>query len=375
MNNNLDLQNSNLLGEEFSNAHGDKFKKFRDKEKERRNKVKGKLKKIATKLKDKVGKAGKKFRNRFRAIVRKGILFNMKHNIHGTATRLSPAVLPVMPKAFKPSFKPKAQKVYTALVGKWKELGGEEADLKSAIEEGSKKRFFKTPYKSAQGNNSDDFYGVMEDYYNLTNESLLGADGYSDLTNESLLEAEGGYSNLTNQSLFDTMGADGDYSNLTNESLLGADADTETPPKEDTEPPAIEEVPEPEEKKKGIKGFFAMLKGLFHKHGADENPMEAGTPDAKAYDEDKKADAGNEPDSTEADNHVVKELTDSAKTDDAGGATDESKGAEKTITDDEEKVDDGKIFGMPKMAVYIGGGLLALAIGYLVVKKMGKGKG
>jgi ElaB/YqjD/DUF883 family membrane-anchored ribosome-binding protein len=96
----LDLINSDLLGEEYSDAIGkklrDKFKKGKDKIKDKikkgKDKIKDKIKKVTTNLKDKVGKAGKNFRNNFRRVMRKGILFNVKNNIHGVASKLYPAV-------------------------------------------------------------------------------------------------------------------------------------------------------------------------------------------------------------------------------------------------------------------------------------------
>lgn len=338
-NNELDLTNDNLLGDEFSNAGG--LKRFISKQKEKRHEVKEKIKgrvekrkekfkKRIKKLKEKVGKIGKRFRNRFRAILRKGILRNIKHNVHGMATRLYPAIAPaseIKNRKYKSAFATKSKAIYSDLLAKWLKMGGSEADLKNAITEGSKRRFLKLKGKSFEGNNSDDFYGYITPDVNI----YYGDDG-SETTEESgaVNEAEG-----------------------------------------------TEEMPDQEETKKGMKGFFAWLKGLFHKHGADENPYEASTPEASTFQTDVKEDAGNEPDASEANNDVMTELDSTTSADDTGGATDTEKGAETKsaeeggVTADEEGADD-KILGIPSTVFYVGVGVLALVGGYLIYRKMNK---
>jgi len=267
------------------------------------------IKKTVKKLKDKIGVGGKRFRNRFRAILRKGILRNIGNNIHGTATRLYPAFASsadIKNRKYKPSFVAKSKNIYAQLLAKWKKLGGNEADLKSAIIQGSKKRFLKSPYKSFNGNNSIEFY----DYWTPDN-FYCGADG-----EESSLD-EGVYS----------------------------------------ESEMIEEVPDQQEQTKGMMGFFAWLMSLFKRGDANEIPYEEGV-DATAFNSDALSDINNIPNESEINNEVMRELDSSANSDDAGGATDADAGAES----------DDTILGIPKTAFWIGVGVLALVGGFLIYR-------
>jgi hypothetical protein len=326
----LDLINSDLLGEEYSDAIGkklrDKFKKGKDKIKDKikkgKDKIKDKIKKVTTNLKDKVGKAGKNFRNNFRRVMRKGILFNIKNNIHGVASKLYPAVGNtdvVKQRKYKAKLINASKSIYSKLVSKWKNLGGSEDEIKNAIIEGSKKRFLKMPYKSADGNNGLDFYSYFAPDCNI----------YYSQDGDEYSYVEG------------TLSAEGD----------------------------VEEVPSQEEEVKGIRAFFAWLKGVFKKEGADENPFEEGSPDGKEFDSDKKEDAGNEPSESEANNDIINEVEKTASEDDAGGATDKSK--EEDDSDDAED----KFLGMPKaigITVAIVGGLALIVGGIFLVKKLRK---
>ena len=138
-------------------------------------------------------------------------------------------------------------------------------------------------------------------------------------------------------------------------------------------------MPEQKEQTKGIMAVFAWIKGLFSKDkGGDENPYEAGTPESKEFDQDKKEDAGNEPKESEADNEVIKELEKNKDSDDTGGATDKSAGQD-TKEEEGEKTDTDKtgdkFLGMPKavgITVVAVGGLALLIGGYFLIKKMRK---
>jgi hypothetical protein len=356
----LDLTNSNLLGEEFSYAKGKK-KGFFGKigagiKKAGQGISKGVskagqgiskgikkagegIKKVTKKLSDKVGQIGKDFRNNFRRILRKGVLRKLKGNAHGYSTRLFPAVateqeLKSGKRKYKASAIAKAKSNYSKLVSKWKDLGGNEAELRSAIKEGGNKRFLKLPFKSASGNNAYEFYSYFAPDVNI----YYSSDG------ESYTYYEGTYSN----------------------------SDGET----------TQEMPEQKEQTKGIMAVFAWIKGLFSKDkGGDENPYEAGTPESKEFDQDKKEDAGNEPKESEADNEVIKELEKNKDSDDTGGATDKSAGSDSKEGDGDEtaKKADGtdgeKFLGMPKavgITVVAVGGLALLVGGYFLIKKMRK---
>lgn len=222
-------------------------------------------KKKLVSLKQKVGAAGKKFRNKFRSILRKDILFKIKNNIHGTAVRTYPAIATdaeVKKSRFKVGYVPKSKNIYNQLLSQWTKLGGTKAELDSAIRQGAtKRRFAKNPYKSFNGWN--DSYAF---YANLSN-----ADG------EEVIE---------------------------------------------------EEVPTEEEKQKGIRGFFAWFLGLFKRNNASENPYEEGTTEASEYGADATEDKGNEPAESEANSDVMNEIMTTSSGDDAGGSTDEAKAAE-----------------------------------------------
>ena len=130
-------------------------------------------------------------------------------------------------------------------------------------------------------------------------------------------------------------------------------------------------MPSQEETTKGIRAFFAWLKGLFKKSG-DENPFEDGSAESKGFDADKKEDAGNEPNESEANNDVMNELEKSKSEDDAGGATDRTAG--KDAKEDADSADSGKILGMPKTAFWIGVGAVALIGGFIAFKMIKRKK-
>lgn len=288
-----------------------KLKKTKANIKKKTTKAKANFKKKVTSIKAKVGKAGKNFRNKFRKVVRKKILSNISRNIHGTAVKLYPAVASKNSTSrakYRPDFVLKSQRVYAELLKKWIALGGTEAELKSAIVSGhTKKRFLKNPYKSVDGqNDSYSFYSYFS-----------SADGD---------ETEGVYN----------------------------------------EEEDIEEMPSEEEKQKGIRGFFAWLKGIFSKNSANENPYEVGTADAKGFNDDANEDKGNEPLESEANNDVMKEIVDTSASDDAGGETDE----ENDEDEDGEDSDGDKIMGIEKKTFWIGTSVVAvLAIGTFVYFK------
>lgn len=473
-NDNLDLTNSNLLGEEFSYALGEgeqfsyakgfrpfggKGKKILDKAKARAKKIDANIKKKVTKLKDKLGKVGKDFRNRVRGVLRKGILKNISRNVHGMATRLYPAVAPadaISKARFKKPFVAKSKKIYSDLLSKWKKFGGEEKDLKDAIISGSSKGIFKlrrgrigktssTPLKNKFGaeivykqgsskmlidTNSEEYKrklaslntpemiakrkanwakllqdgapplaeGQQSSYNEENLRKLLAGDGrvgsvpmgksgksgfdgdeYSNLTDESLL------SGLTNMSMLNASGegennSDYFYAMISPDvSIYYGEDGSETSAEEGVpnEAGTAEEVPVQEEVQKGNKGFMAWLMGLFKKNKAQENPYEADAPLADKFDADTKEDNKNLPADVEANNDVMKELDNNHSADDAGGATDGSKGYEKTDGDDyldksqDGKGDgDGKILGMPKMVAYGVGALLLAVGGFLLYRKM-----
>ena len=410
-NDNLDLTNSNLLGEEFSYALGEGeqfsyakgFRPFGGKGKDILNKAKARAKKIdanikkkVTKLKDKIGKAGKAFRNRFRGILRKGVLKNISRNVHGMATRLYPAVAPadaISKARFKKPFVAKSKKIYSELLSKWKKMGGEEKDLKDAIISGSSKGIFKLRKRSTRSTSSPttqtQINKVGEKQYRKTgggkalglSETGTGFDGdeYSNLTDESLL------SGLTNMSMLNASGEDNSdyfYGMISPDvSIYYGEDGSETSAEEGVpnEAGTVEEVPAQEEVQKSNKGFMAWLMGLFKKNKAQENPYEADAPVADKFDADTKEDNKNLPADKEATNDVMKDLDNNDSADDAGGATDGSKGYEKTDGDDyldksqDGKGDgDGKILGMPKMVAYGVGALLLAVTGYFLYRKMKK---
>jgi hypothetical protein len=360
-NSNLDVLNSNLLGEDFSYAHGKKKHKLKDFIKKEKDAIKkgiknekAKIKKVVKKLKDKVGSVGKKLRNKFRSILRKNIVFGIKHNVHGMAAKLYPAVASqeeIKKRRYKASYVAKSKKIYAELIDRWKGLGGDEKDMKNAITEGSSKGFLKSPYKSFSGNNSDDFYN----YYSYIADKHYGADSSTDDDNTPP----------------DTT--------TTTDTATTDSTDTTT---------TVDEVPDKGETVKAKKGFFAWLASLFHKHGAKENPYEDGTPAAATFSSNAKADAGNEPKPEEANNDAIKSIVETSKTDDAGGKTDTEKSDDSKVdetTDDgtstEEKkasgvnVSSDKIFGFDKKKVIIGsaiGGIL-LITGIVIAIHASKG--
>lgn len=281
-----------------------KFKKAKAKAKTKINKAKANVKRVTTSIKKKIGNAGKNFRNKFRSVLRKDILSKISRNIHGTATKLYPAIAPkseLSKRGYKTLYTAKSQKVYSDLLKKWISLGGNEAELKAAIINGqSKKRFLKNPYKSFSGeNDSYSFYSYFS-----------SVDGDS---TEGVIDEEAG----------------------------------------------VEEVFAEDEKQKGIRGFFAWLKSVFSKNGANENPYEVGSVNAKYFNDDYNEDKGNEPLESEANNDVIKEIVDTSTTDDAGGDTDEAKKEE-----EEDEESDDTILGIEKKTFWIGTSVVAvLAIG------------
>lgn len=232
------------------------------------------IKKKVVSLKNKIGQIGKNFRNKFRAILRKQILKKIENNIHGVAVRLFPAIASKSTldnSKFKKSYISKSKGIYAQLVKKWIQVGGNEAELKSAILKGkSKKRFLKLPYNSIEGNNYNTFYNHF-------------------------------------------------YS-----------ADAEESYEYETTEETTEEVPSDEEQSKGLKGFFAWLMSVFKRNKSEENPYEEGSADGEEFSEDMMVDAGNVPPEGEANNEVLKELLDTADADDAGGDTDLSKDDDKS---------------------------------------------
>lgn len=340
--NNLDLTNSNLLGEEFSNAKGwlknlasnvkkgfeDAGKNIKGAVKDAGKSIKGAVgdikkagKKAVAKLKDKAGKLGKNFRNRFRGVMRNAITMNIKKNIHGLATKLYPAIASeseITSKKYKPSFVSKAKKIYGKVLKKWVELGGKEEDLKSAIKDGQGKRFLKLPYKSAMGNDLEEFYSYvtpdMGIYYGDDGSVFCNVDG------------------------------------------------------EENEETGVEEIPDEQEQKSGLRAFFAFILNIFRKEGADENPFEEGSTENADFTNDKKEDEGNQPAPSEENNEVLTTLTDSSRTDDVNAPTADDKTTTDGGTDD-------KFLGMPRkvgIAVAVIGGLALVVGGVMLVKKMRK---
>lgn len=307
--------------------------------KKKTEKTRANIKKRVTKLKDKVGKLGKNFRNKFRSVMRKGILFNIKNNIHGTASRLYPAVASdneVASKKYKKSFVGKSRNMYSQVVKQWESLGGKESDLKNAIRSGSSKRFLKAPYKSANGDDSMALYlhhipSNIVAWENPNTTFYWGANGESEVDDESLLQ-----------------GQEGVYNEETGE----------------------EEVISQEEEVKGIRAFFAWLKGLFSRNKADgENPYAEGTPEYEQYMAELNGDAGNEPDPSEANDSDIEDLLGKGQEDGVGTEEDEFAG------EDDEEGDSETILGMEKnTAIGVGIGVVALLAigGYFLYKKYGK---
>jgi hypothetical protein len=320
------------------NKLDDKLKGIKGKLDTKLKEERAKIKKVATSIKNKIGEFGKKFRNAFRKVMRTQVLKMIEKNTHGMAVRLYPAIATdaqISQRKFKKTFAQKSKNAYSKLLSKWKDIGGTEDELRSAIEKGhGKRRFAKNPYKSFDGkNNSDAFY------------KYLSADG----------------ENEDNGVLY---------------SYLNYSADGE-------EEEVIEEaVPQEEEKQSGIKAFFAWIKNLFNKNkggSEDESPYEEGTEEAAEYAQDVKEDIGNEPVVTEADNEILNTVIGTAKDDDAGGETDESKressdeDSEDDEDDSEDDTKDKKFLGMPKaigitVVSVAAVGLLSLGA-YLIFRK------
>ena len=272
------------------------------------------VKKTVTSVKQKVGKAGKNFRNKFRSIMRKDILSKISRNIHGSAVKLYPAVAPASElnkRTYRPAYLLKSKKTYSELLSRWIQLGGTEAELKTAIINGhTKKRFLKNPYKSFNGeNDSYSFYSYFSSVDGVTEEGYVTEEG-------------------------------------------------------------IEEIPTEEEKLKGIRGFFAWLKSVFGKNGANENPYEIGSAEALEFSQDMNEDKGNEPLESEANNDIMKEIVTTSTGDDAGGDTDLTEEEEE---EEEEEGNEDKILGMSKPIFWTVTGLsAALVIGLVIWKIKGK---
>lgn len=339
----LDLTNSNLLGEEFSNGSGwfknltsnikkgveDAGKSIKGAVQDVKEKGLGQSlknlgkegKKAITKLKDKVGKLGKNFRNRFRDIMRNAITMNIKKNIHGLATKMYPAVASegeIKSKNYKPKFVEKSKSIYSKILKRWIDLGGKEEDLRNAIKEGQGKRFLKMPYKSVGGNNSEDFYSYITPDMNI----YYGDDGSV-------------------------------YCNVEGEE----NPDTET-----------EEIPDEEEQKKGLKAFFAFILNIFKREKADENPFQEGTTESNDFTTDNKEDEGNKPAESEENNEVISNLLDNAK-------TDESTGGGVAVGEGVGEQSGDKFLGMPRkvgITVAVVGGIALIIGGVMIARKMKK---
>ena len=202
--------------------------------------------------------------------------------------------------------------------------------------------------------------------------SGFDGDEYSNLTDESLL------SGLTNMSLLNASGEDDSdyfYGMISPDvSIYYGDDGSETSEEEGVEnkEEGVEEVPSQEEVQKSNKGFMAWLKNLFKKNKAEENPYEEDAPQAEPFKADTVEDNKNLPADKEATNDVISELDKNDSVDDAGGATDDSKGYEKTDGDDYLDKGGDKILGMPKMVAYGVGALLLAVTGYFLYRKMKK---
>lgn len=300
--------------------------------------IKDTLGKVVKTLKEKGGKLGKNFRNKFRGVLRRGILFNIKNNIHGTATKLYPAIGGALPKAYKKPYINASKKIYSEVVKKWKNLGGNEADLQSAIKSGyAKRKFLKAPFKSATG---DDSYS-MYTFYTPSNQ-VYWLDSLTDRNQYTMYHNQDGEEDLEGL---------GDYS---------ASIDGVTNPET-----GEEEVVSQEEEVKGIRAFFAWFRNLFRRiTGKDnENPFEEGTTESEEFANEQAGDEGNQPDESEANDQDILALENQSQQDDAGGDTDQSAG------EDGNRLDDDKILGIPKIAFWIGVSAIVLIGGFVVYKK------
>lgn len=320
----------------------DEAKRVKDKIKETEKRIGKKLKEVAKKIKDAAKKFADKLRNALRKTMRNLILKSIKGNVHGTATRMYAAIASgdeLKVKKIKINFANKAKNAYSAILSQWKTLGGSETELNDAIRAGASKRILKNPFNRADGNNHDEFYSYIasEDYF-------YGADGDTD---EELAQADA-----------EKMKADEEAAVVINED----DGTIETP--------------DEGEKVSGFKAFIAKILSLFKKNKADENPYEEGEPEAADFAAQEKADEGNQPNESEADNNeVLNELFRTADEDAASAPkVEEDKDAlSKEGSDDTSKEDGDKILGMPK-GVAIGLGVAVLAVGGFFAYKYFKGK-
>lgn len=315
-------------------------KNIKDNVKDAGKNIKETLGKVVKTLKEKGGNLGKNFRNRFRGLMRRGILFNIKNNIHGTATKLYPAIGGTLPKAYKKSYANASKRIYAEVLKKWKNLGGNEADLNSAITKGyAKRKFLKAPFKSATG---DDSYSMYV-FYTPSNQ-VYWLDSLDDRKQYTMYHNGDGEEDLEGL---------GDYS-----SSIDGVTNPET---------GEEEVVSQEEEVKGIRAFFAWFRNLFRRiTGKDnENPFEEGTTENEEYTNEQTGDEGNQPDESEANDQDILALENQSQQDDAGGDTDQSAGDENKKGD----LDKDKILGIPKTAFWIGVSAIALIGGFLIYKK------
>jgi hypothetical protein len=249
------------------------------------NKSKDKLKKKVTSIKEKKGKSGKKLRNKLRKLITKDILYKLRNNIHGISNRLYPAIASeneLKNKKYKKSYISKSKKIYSDLLSRWLKMGGNENELRSAIIEGAKKRRFAKSPYKSFAGYNDS-YGFYE-YF-----SYNDGEGEKDQT---------------------------------------------------------EDIASEEEKKKGVRGFFAWLLSLFKKNNANENPFEEGSTENREFNKDNLEDEGNQPDESEANNDVLNELDKTADEDEVD-----------KINDDENK-----ILGIDKNTFYILASILGVSI-------------
>lgn len=333
-------ENRKKLGDKIKKNIKDAGKNIKDTTKAAIKNVRDTTKKVVKTLKEKGGNLGKNFRNKFRGVMRRGILFNIKNNIHGTATKLFPAIAGYLPPSYKKSYVDKSKRMYAEVLKKWKNLGGKEADLQLAIRNGyAKRKFLKAPYKSATG---DDSYSMYV-FYTPSNQ-VYWLDSLTDRNQ---------YTMYHNQDGEEYLGGLGDY-------LESQDGVTNPETGE-------EEIISQEEEVKGIRAFFAWFRNLFRRiTGKDnENPFEEGTTENEEYTNEQTGDEGNQPDGSEANDQDILALENQSQQDDAGGDTDQSAGDENKKGD----LDEDKILGIPKTAFWIGVSAIALIGGFLVYKK------
>ena len=313
----------------LANKAKDDAKKLRKQIEDTQKKIGKNLKKVGKKLRDMAKGLRDKFKNAFRKVLRNLILKSIRKNVHGLATRMFTAIATpdeIKLRKFKPAFVNKAKGLYSKVLSDWKKLGGTEEEFNEAVRQGGSKKFLKNPYKNINGNNPDEFYSYL-----VCEDSYYGADGDTDEDNE----------------------------------LLQAQAEQEKAEEETAvvinEEEATLDVPDEQEKQKGLKAFIAKILALFKKNKADENPYEDGTEEATDFANQDSQDLGNRPEESDSDNQILKDLE--------GGEEDE-----KTEKDSKkESTGDDKILGMPKK-VAIGVGIALLAVGGFVAYKYFKGK-